>query len=263
MFSNTRCLFALTAVLALAVSACSSTPARPVQTQGAAVACVGGVIRSAEEAARYTGCTTVTGDLQIAGSKLRDLTALATLRSVSGALQIANNPELDELRGLERLGEVGSLEVRDNPELNDLAGLENLRTCGSVIVSRNKELSSLHGLEGLERTEKLVIQGNSLFDTSGLSKLREVGELTIADNPKLISLRGLNGLTHARSIQIRNNRVLCAKLGLLPRLDRVADALVVSSNHALSKGDIERLREQVKLQLEESSPAARQEAALH
>jgi hypothetical protein len=93
----------------------------------------------------------------------------------------------------------------------------------------------------------LAIVNSQLSDLGALESLRGVsGSLVIANNPRLISLAGLNGLTRAGSVQIRNNRLLCARLGLLPELGEVTDALAVSSNLSLSGRDINGLREHVK-----------------
>jgi Receptor L domain len=239
MSFNTRCLFALTTLLALSANACSTSPERVARSGAAPVQCAGGVIQTESDAARYQGCSAVAGDLRIEDSLLSDLTALDSLRTVSGALVIANNAALSTLSGLENLQSAQALEIRDNPEL-----------------------TSLRGLERLERVEKLDIVRDGLFETSGLARLQRVGELTIADNPKLISLRGLNALTRAGSVQIRNNRVLCAQLGFLPQLGEATEALVVSSNRSVSKREIESLREHVKVPFDSTARAGR-EVALH
>ncbi len=171
MFFNSRRLLPLFAVLSLAASACSASQARPAQASLVAVECVGGTIQSEEDAARYHGCTAVTGDLRIVGSDLRNLKSLSSLRSVAGTLQIANNAQL-------------------------------------------------------------------------------------------VSLKALNGLRRAGAVEIRDNRVLCGKLGLLAGLGEVEHSLEVSANRTLSKGEIANLREQVKRQLDQSTPALQQEASL-
>jgi hypothetical protein len=239
MSFHTQCLFALTALLALTANACSTSSGRLARSGATPLQCAGGVIQTESDAARYRGCSAVVGDLKIEDSPLSDLTALDSLRTVSGTLVISNNAALSDLSGLEHLRNAQGLEIRDNPEL-----------------------ANLRGLESLERVERLDIVHNGLFETSGLSRLQRVGELTIADNPKLISLRGLNALTRAGSVQIRNNRVLCAQLGFLPQLGEATEALVVSSNQSVSKREIESLREHVKISFD-SAARASGEVALH
>jgi Receptor L domain len=249
MFFNTRCLFALTALLALSANACSASSTRLARTGAEPLSCAGGVIQTADDAARFAGCTTINGDLQIANSPLSDLTALESLRNVSGALTVANNSELGDFTGLEQLTSVGTLSVHDNAALTDFSGLSALRNAEVVEIRRNPALSSVSGLEGLTRVEKLELVDDAVFDTAGLSGLREVGELTIAANPRLISLGGLNGLQRARSVQIRNNRVLCAKLGLLPQLGEVTDRLELNANRSVSNSEVSSLREHVRAPL--------------
>ena len=249
MFFNTRCLFALTTLLALSANACSASSARAARTSAGPRSCAGSVIRNTDDAARFTDCTAVNGDLRIESSELSDLTALESLRNVSGALTIANNSQLSDFTGLEQLTSVGSLSVHDNAVLTDFSGLSALHSARVVDIRRNPALSSLTGLEGLTRVDKLELVNDAVFDTAGLSGLREVGELTITGNPRLISLGGLNGLQRARTVQIRNNRVLCAKLGLLPQLGEVSDGLELNANRSVSNSEVESLRAHVRAPL--------------
>ncbi|HEY1535256.1 MAG TPA: hypothetical protein VGF76_14615 [Polyangiaceae bacterium] len=245
MFFNTRCLFTLTALLALSANACSATGARLARTNAQPASCAGGVIQTADDAARFAGCTTVNGDLQIEGSQLSDLTALESLRNVSGTLTVSKNSELSDFTGLEQLSSVAGLDVHDNAALADFSGLSALRNAQVVQIRNNPELSSVRGLEGLQRVEKLELTNDALFQIDGLSNLREVGELTVAANERLISLHGLDGLKQARSVQIRNNPVLCAKLGFLRQLGKVDGGLVLSENRSVSRSEIAALREHV------------------
>jgi hypothetical protein len=251
MFFNTRCLFALTTLLALSANACSTHTASVARAAAAPLSCAGGIIQTESDAARFVGCTSVNGDLQIANSQLSDLTALEALRSVSGALTVTNNSELSDFTGLEQLTSVGRLNVYGNGALTEFSGLSALRLAPVVDIRNNPELSSLRGLDGIDRIEKLEVVNNALFETDALSSLREVGELTIASNPRLISLHGLNGLKRARLVQIRQNPLLCAKLGLLPQLTEVGGGLVVSANRSVSRSEVEALRERVRAPVEQ------------
>jgi Receptor L domain len=265
MFSTMRSTFQLTTVLvALAANACAAPGVRPVESALAKVSCVGGVVQTAADAALYGACERVNGDLRISAPELRDLSALAGLRSVSGKLEIAGNSALDDLSGLEQLQQVGSLSIHDNAELGDLSGLQNLRGAGDVVISGNAELESLRGLEGLTRVNALVIEHNGLYQTTGLSNLSEVGSLIVADNAKLNSLQGLRSLSHARSVQIRNNPRLCAR-GMLSSLARVDHELSVSENRGLSQPDVQQLLGRIEHNLARPSTdnVALLEASLH
>jgi Receptor L domain len=262
MFFTTRNMLAL-ATLAIAASACTMNTQRSARVSTAPIQCLGSVVHNADEANRYTGCTAVRGDLRIVDSQLTTLAAFETLERVSGRLVIATNPRLESLDGLEQLSSVGQLEIRNNAKLENLRGLSALGSATTVQIQHNGELCSLRGLEGLERVERLEIVNNAVFETSGLANLRAVGELTIADNSNLISLAGLNGLTHAGSVRIHNNPLLCARMGLLPKLAEVDQRMDVDSNYGLSRSELEELREHVKLQIDQRSAESGGEVALH
>jgi hypothetical protein len=165
----------------------------------------------------------IRGDLAVVGSKLTSLTALHTLRVVSGTLTVADNPNLAGLEGLDRLASVGALEIRNNPEL-----------------------TSLSGLEGLTRLERLTLDRTGLYSTSGLDNLREIDVLEVTNNARLIDLGGLSGVVNARSVRIQQNPRLCGKLGLLSDLERVEGELRVEDNLGLSFEDVARLEARVR-----------------
>jgi len=238
MFVTTRHLLQLAIfTVALTANACATRDQSPVRGFGPNVACAGGTIRTAADAARFGQCDEVNGDLRVAATSLDDLSSLARLQRVSGKLEISQNTELGDLSGLTSLAQVGELAVHDNPELTDLSGLDSLRSARHVVVSGNPSLKSLRGLEGLTRVDVLVIEHNGLYRATGLSGLTDVGQLMVIGNPKLNSLEGLSSLTHARSVQITNNPRLCAR-GMLPALARVDRGMTVMANRGLSKPDL-------------------------
>lgn len=244
MSFNAGCLSALTA-LTLAVSACSTNPARMAQVEPS-LRCPGGLIQTANDARHYAGCTAVDGDLRVEDAALSDLSAFASLRTVSGALVISHNAEISNLAGLEQLSAVERLELDDNPALTSLNALGSLRSAKVVQIRNNPKLKSVNGLEGLRRIETLALVNDAVIETSAFAHLSEVGDLTIANNPNLISLRGFNGVTRARSVNIKNNRLLCARLGLLPALGEVTATLSLDSNQSVSKREAEQVRQRVK-----------------
>ena len=141
MFSTMRTMLKLTTVVvALAANACAAHgPAAPLQATAAKLNCAGGSIPSAADAALYSACDSVSGDLRISAAELTDLSALARLHSVSGKLGIAGNPQLDALSGLEQLEHVGALSIRGNADLDDLSALTGLTSAGSVVISGSGE----------------------------------------------------------------------------------------------------------------------------
>lgn len=150
MTLNQGCLFALTTLLALAANACSASTARLARLGEAPVQCAGGVIQTADAAARLAGCTSIDGDLEIANSELTELSSLESLRSVSGALTIANNPKLISLHALNGLQRAGSVRIRNNrllcaqlgflPELGEVS--EALVLSSNASVSK-REIDNL------------------------------------------------------------------------------------------------------------------------
>ena len=241
MFTTTRSMFQLaTVVVALVANACAARGVRPVESAVGRVSCVGGVVQSAADAALYGHCDRVNGDLRVSAPELSDLSALASLRSVSGKLEIAGNSSLVDLAGLASLEQVGSLSIHDNPELDSLSGLAKLHETASVTISDNPELGSLRGLEGLTRVGTLVLEHNGLYQTVGLSNLTEVGDLVIDGNAKLNGLQGLGALSHARSVEIANNPRLCAR-GMLPALAHVDHRLRLNRNRAITAPEVRQL----------------------
>jgi hypothetical protein len=246
MSIQTQALFHLTAVFGISVAACSAPMSRsPASSSQNPIECAGSIVRSAADAAAYTACDSVNGDLRIRGTELSDLSAFASLRRVSGTLEITSNARLGELSGLEQLSSVGALEIRSNPVLGDVDELGSLRSAGFVNIVGNPELETLRGLEGLQQTESLRLQRNGIYNTSGLDNLREVGTLVVTHNSKLISLAGLKGLRSAKSVEIRKNPVLAAYFGLLPQLQKVEQELVLHSNSGLSKREVRAVLERV------------------
>lgn len=203
---------------------CAAHPVRAEAPRSPSpVACEGGTVASSSDAARLSGCTAVEGDLRITGSDLWDLTALSTLRSVSGTLTIA-----------------------ENAHLKSLEGLEHLSRAGAVIVTGNPELRTLRGLEGLTRVRSLEIRKNGIHSTAGLEGLRAVRHIVIEDNHKLLSLAGLRTLERAHTVRIERNPLLCAQFGLLGNLTQVEQELLVKSNYGLSAAEVARLQARVR-----------------
>jgi hypothetical protein len=74
------------------------------------------------------GAWCITGDLEISGSTLVDLTGLETLAAIGGTVRIQNNTALTSVAGLGRLRVIGwGLYINNNPELASLTELAGLR----------------------------------------------------------------------------------------------------------------------------------------
>jgi hypothetical protein len=155
MFCSTRSVAYLTAVLALAANACSARDARPVLAVSAPVECLGGTVKSDDDAARYAGCETVVGDLRISSSDLTELSAFSQVRSVTGSVVISNNTKLISLAGLKGLERAHSVQIENNPLVcgyfGVLPGLEHVDA--PMVLRSNRGLSTREAREALERIE--------------------------------------------------------------------------------------------------------------
>lgn len=153
MFSKTRSLSYLTTVLAVAASAaCSAPEARPALSASASLECQGGVVRSEADAARFAGCETVVGDLEISGSDLTELAELSSVRRVTGKLSVVGNTRLISLAGLKGVVRAGSVEIHRNPLLCGYFGL----LTGLEVVDQPLELGKNRGLS--QRDVRLMLE---------------------------------------------------------------------------------------------------------
>lgn len=132
-----------TTILAVAASACSATPARPVAAASGVSACQGGTVQNENDAARYEGCETIVGDLRISGSDLIDVSAFSQLHRVSGKLVIEGNAKLISLRGLQNVERARSVEIRNNRVLGAFPSLlpQLKHVDESVRLDANRALS--------------------------------------------------------------------------------------------------------------------------
>jgi hypothetical protein len=185
MTAITRSMFSFaTLLLALSANACAVSGARSAQSGALDKTCEGGTIASEADATRFAGCTSVRGNLRVSSAELDDLSALSSLRSVSGTLEIAGNPELDDLSGLEQLQQVGGLSIHDNAGLYQTGGMSSLSEVGQLVIVNNPRLNSLQGLHALMHARSVEIRKNPRLCARGmLPALSHVdGELTLSDN---------------------------------------------------------------------------------
>ena len=104
------------------------------------------------DALGQTGCTSVTGDLQITNSyDIANLDGLANLTSVGGQLDIYDNAALTNVNGLANITRVGgSLFINDNDALINLDGLTSLTSVGGFLtIESNDALTNLDGLANI------------------------------------------------------------------------------------------------------------------
>ncbi len=85
--------------------------------------------------------TEINGDLTIGasyGTLIKDLTPLASLKTITGALTIQNNYAITNLDSLININEVGHVvNILHNPSLNNLCGLSNIPPTVTVNIQNN------------------------------------------------------------------------------------------------------------------------------
>jgi hypothetical protein len=147
-----------------------------------------------------SGCTHITGSLQINAVEMTSLAGLENLTTVSDDLVIYGGPNLTTLKGLDGLKDVGGmLAIWTAPQLTDLSGLGNLEYVGAntwidpdvepgLVIQNNYVLTSLAGLKKLATVHGGVYIGHnySLTDLGSLDQVEVIGgNLNIAFNIQL------------------------------------------------------------------------------
>lgn len=151
-------------------------------------------------------CDTVTGNVDIDGADITDLTPLSGITTIAGYLYIGNlnpgmNANLQNLVGLSGLTSVGSfLSVTNNPVLTNIDGLSNIQSVNSVFVSGNTVLEDLDGLSGLTGDvgiDLLIYENPLIQNLSGLAGFTASpsGRLWIFSNASFTNLDGLSNLS--------------------------------------------------------------------
>ncbi len=162
MFSSNRNLAYLAAVVAVAATACSAPEARPaavaMSSAVAPMACEGGSVQSAADAARFAGCEAVIGDLSITQSDLTDLSDFRDLRSVTGSVVIADNAKLISLAGLKGLESAHRVEIRNNPMLAAYYGVlpQLTQLDAPMVLQGNRGISKREVRQVLDRVQAQI-----------------------------------------------------------------------------------------------------------
>jgi hypothetical protein len=103
------------------------------------------MIQSEEDLISFEGIESITGELKVSGSPLRDISRLDCLKSVDGGLDISSNTYLPTLVGLENITLVGGgFFIFSNDALEDISALLNIETifdCQYFHVTHNPLLT--------------------------------------------------------------------------------------------------------------------------
>lgn len=173
--------------------------------------------------ANYPNCTAISGNLNISGSDITDLSGLSQLTSVARGLNISNTG-VTNLNGLHNITTAGSgLQILGNASLTSLTGLGNI-TDFWLRLQGNNALTSLTGMEHFTTINTLSLDGNlSLTSLTALNNLTTVtGVLDISGSTPVTSLAGLENLTHVGQIWLQNLYVL-SDISALANLATVDD----------------------------------------
>lgn len=187
---------------------------------------------------QYPNCTSVEGDVYIAGGDISNLQGLSNLTSVGGTLTItytANLPDLTGLGNLTSLG--GDLVIEQTTGLLTLNGLDKLATIGGKLqVWNNGGLQNCNGLGALTGIgQDLDIRDcNALQNIDALLQLHTIGgSLIVAYNAALQHLDGLAKLEKlGKTVEISYNQSL-AHFNALGKVETV-EILYVLNNPALT-----------------------------
>jgi hypothetical protein len=77
-------------------------------------------------------------DLHFFSDNVTSFQGLSTLHTIGGRLRLFEVPELEDLRGLEKVRSLSGLEITSNPRLRTLAGLDGLQEVkGDVTIGGN------------------------------------------------------------------------------------------------------------------------------
>jgi len=100
-------------------------------------------------------------DLTLSGQRLTEVDNLTQVRSVSGNLEVSGSG-LSNMSALSGLEQIGSLIIDHNEELLSLDGLRNLAEARSkTMIWHNPKLVDVTGLTGLQSTDELELYENA------------------------------------------------------------------------------------------------------
>ena len=125
-------------------------------------------IDTSGDLAALSGCTEITGDLDIINTTLTSLTGLESLTDIGGGLDIWENPALNSLDGLENLTNIFGdwLLIDGNSSLTDLCGLYSTNFDGIELYIIHNNLLSMDTANALK--DQLGYDGFSIIgDNNG------------------------------------------------------------------------------------------------
>lgn len=176
------------------------------------------------------------GELQIDNAvELLSLNGLTALKELD-SLTLIGNRKLKDLSGLEAITSLsGDLTLIDNLNFESFSGLHNLQVIeGTMLVKDNYSLTAFNGLSALERVDRKlkIISNDALVSLNGLDELNHIGKLVIYSNSELENLTSLNRIETLDHLNIMKNRKLNSLKGL-EGLVTVAGEINIDDNYGL------------------------------
>lgn len=189
----------------------------------------------------YIGMHDIIKKIKEGNDNLLNLNGLEKLISVSGKLQITQNKVLENISALSNLQNVhGGLDISHNDTLLNLNGLENLKVVKKYLsISNNRSLQNIVALKYLHELEgDLSINHNiSLKSLHGIENISKIdGSLTIRSNENLPSLTGIKLTKIGGGLNIANNTIL-NNLKPLHFIDSIPGSVLIANNNALKNLD--------------------------
>ena len=121
------------------------------------------------------GSLIITDSLSTGESPITDLSALASIETISGDLIVRGTGILANLDGLNGLGEIrGDITIESNQSLLNINALGGVTSFSNPVIKVNDNfiLRNLEGLNQMDRVESIFISGNNrLVSLDGLQSL--------------------------------------------------------------------------------------------
>lgn len=189
----------------------------------------------------YAGCTNISGDLNINGADITDLTPLSNLISVLGNVRLWGNTALTTLQGLHNITEIGGmLDLAGyNFPLVNLNGLSSLQTVGGTVsIDSFSTLVSVQGLSNLVSVGGifLIMNNNNVdFTSISLLNLAFVEVFNVRQNNNLATVQFANLESVGSKFYLVTNTSL--SVASFPALEIVGENLI--SEYQISSGVFE------------------------
>jgi hypothetical protein len=184
----------------------------------------------------------VSGNVWISGTGLRDLGGLSSLETVGRELVIDYNAELRSLSGLENLQSVGQeLRVLQNPLLQDLTALAGLQNADALTIMENHSLRRIPDFPALRLKGLGIVNNDSLEEVADFTGLYNYYHPVPGVDVDFRDSQVPNQLSRAfydrlQQLSVTGNPLLARYT--VPLSSRGAEQLVIAGNASLADLDL-------------------------